>query len=116
MLLEVDDINTYRGPAHILRGVSINVDTDEVAALVGRNGAGRTTIIVTHRFTTAMRADVIHVMEQGRIVESGSHADLLAAGGRYAFSWARQSGEPTSPDAGPSRGILQPTLQLSSIS
>ncbi len=45
MLLEVEDINTYRGPAHILRGVSISVDTDEVVALVGRNGAGRTTII-----------------------------------------------------------------------
>ena len=45
MLLEVDDINTYRGPAHVLRGVSINVDKDEVVALVGRNGAGRTTII-----------------------------------------------------------------------
>ena len=45
MLLEVDDVNTYRGPAHILRGVSINVDTNEVVALVGRNGAGRTTII-----------------------------------------------------------------------
>ena len=45
MLLEVHDINTYRGPAHILRGVSINVDNDEVVALVGRNGAGRTTII-----------------------------------------------------------------------
>jgi branched-chain amino acid transport system ATP-binding protein len=45
VLLEVDDINTYRGPAHILRGVSVNVDTDEVVALVGRNGAGRTTII-----------------------------------------------------------------------
>ncbi len=45
MLLEVDDINTYRGPAHILRGVSIDVDVDEVVALVGRNGAGRTTII-----------------------------------------------------------------------
>jgi branched-chain amino acid transport system ATP-binding protein len=45
VLLEVDDIDTYRGPAHILRGVSINVDTDEVVALVGRNGAGRTTII-----------------------------------------------------------------------
>src|SRR5258708_10210631 len=45
MLLEVNDISTYRGTAHILRGVSINVDTDEVVALVGRNGAGRTTII-----------------------------------------------------------------------
>jgi branched-chain amino acid transport system ATP-binding protein len=45
VLLEIKDINTYRGPAHILRGVSISVDTDEVVALVGRNGAGRTTII-----------------------------------------------------------------------
>ncbi len=45
MLLEVKGINTYRGPAHILHGVSISVDTDEVVALVGRNGAGRTTII-----------------------------------------------------------------------
>jgi branched-chain amino acid transport system ATP-binding protein len=45
VLLEVSNINTYRGPAHILRGVSINVDSDEVVALVGRNGAGRTTII-----------------------------------------------------------------------
>jgi len=45
VLLEVYDINTYRGPAHVLRGVSIKVDTDEVVALVGRNGAGRTTII-----------------------------------------------------------------------
>ena len=45
VLLEVYDINTYRGPAHVLRGVSINVDTNEVVALVGRNGAGRTTII-----------------------------------------------------------------------
>jgi branched-chain amino acid transport system ATP-binding protein len=45
VLLDVKDINTYRGPAHILRGVSISVDADEVVALVGRNGAGRTTII-----------------------------------------------------------------------
>ena len=45
MLLEVDNINTFRGPAHILRGVSLHVDDNEVVSLVGRNGAGRTTII-----------------------------------------------------------------------
>ena len=45
MLLEVDNINTFRGPAHILRDVSINVGDNEVVSLVGRNGAGRTTII-----------------------------------------------------------------------
>lgn len=45
MLLEIDNINTFRGPAHILRGVSLHVDDNEVVSLVGRNGAGRTTII-----------------------------------------------------------------------
>jgi ATP-binding cassette subfamily B protein len=51
---------------------------------------GRTAIVITHRFTTAMRADVIHVMDAGRIVESGSHDELLARGGLYARSWAEQ--------------------------
>ena len=55
--------------------------------------AGRTAIIVTHRITTAMRADTIHVLEQGRVVESGSHAELLAHGGRYASAWQAQVGE-----------------------
>jgi ATP-binding cassette subfamily B protein len=51
---------------------------------------GRTALIVTHRFTTAMRADVIHVMHSGKLVESGTHAELLAHGGRYAASWRAQ--------------------------
>jgi len=45
VLLEVVDVNTYRGPAHVLRGVSLAVGDNEVVSLVGRNGAGRTTII-----------------------------------------------------------------------
>src|SRR5262245_1619847 len=53
--------------------------------------AGRTTIIITHRFTTAMQADRIHVMDDGRVVESGTHEELLARGGRYAQSWMRQT-------------------------
>lgn len=52
--------------------------------------AGRTAIVITHRFTTALHADVIHVMGQGRILESGSHTELLARGGRYARSWTQQ--------------------------
>jgi len=53
--------------------------------------AGRTVVIISHRFTTAMQADVIHVMEQGRIVESGTHAQLVKRGGQYAQSWEAQS-------------------------
>ena len=45
---------------------------------------GRTAIIVAHRLTTAMRADRIAVVERGRIVELGSHEELLERGGRYA--------------------------------
>lgn len=50
----------------------------------------RTTVIITHRLTTAMRADLIHVMHNGRVVESGSHAELLAIAGRYKESWDAQ--------------------------
>jgi ATP-binding cassette subfamily B protein len=52
--------------------------------------SGSTALVITHRFTTALRADVIHVMEDGRIVESGSHTELLELGGRYARSWHEQ--------------------------
>ena len=55
-----------------------------------RLAVGRTAIVITHRFTTAMHADVIHVMEAGRIVESGTHEDLLFQEGRYCESWKRQ--------------------------
>lgn len=50
----------------------------------------KTALIITHRFTTAKRADVIHVMHKGQIVESGSHDELVGQNGHYAASWRAQ--------------------------
>jgi len=51
---------------------------------------GRTTLSIAHRLSTVVGADVIHVVEAGRIVESGTHAELLARGGLYAELAAQQ--------------------------
>ena len=52
--------------------------------------ADRTTLIIAHRLSTVIHADEILVLEQGRVVERGRHADLLRAGGQYAAMWRRQ--------------------------
>ncbi|MEU8785880.1 ABC transporter ATP-binding protein [Streptomyces sp. NPDC048637] len=64
----------------------VNHATDR---LVGR----RTTLVVAHRLTTAARADRVVVLDRGRIVEDGSHAQLLARDGRYAELWRTFTGE-----------------------
>ncbi|MFD3405697.1 ABC transporter ATP-binding protein [Kribbella sp. NPDC058693] len=80
---------------------------DEATAEAGSAGArelerasaaatiGRTTLVVAHRLTQAEQADRIVVLDHGRVVESGTHADLLAAGGRYAQLWRSWTGTST---------------------
>ena len=53
---------------------------------------GRTTIVVAHRLSTIVDADVIVVLDQGHVMEQGTHADLLAAGGGYARLYGMQAG------------------------
>jgi ATP-binding cassette subfamily C protein len=77
---------------------------DEATAEAGSAGArvleaaaeralrGRTAIVVAHRLTQALSADRVVVMDKGRIVEIGRHADLVAAGGPYATLWSAWAG------------------------
>ena len=53
---------------------------------------GKTVIAIAHRLSTIQRMDRIVVLDEGRVVEEGDHATLLAAGGLYARFWGRQSG------------------------
>ncbi len=72
-----------------------------IQAELDRIQRGRTTLVIAHRLSTVMGADQILVMDRGRIVERGSHADLLAQGGQYAQMWQLQqkAGELTPSDA-----------------
>jgi len=58
-----------------------------------RASAGHTTLAIAHRLSTIVDADEILVLEQGRVIERGSHQALLAAGGHYAAMWALQQKE-----------------------
>jgi ABC-type multidrug transport system fused ATPase/permease subunit len=53
---------------------------------------GKTVIAIAHRLSTIAQMDRIVVLDQGRIIEEGTHEALLARGGLYARYWARQSG------------------------
>ena len=66
---------------------------------------GKTTLVIAHRLSTVVDAHEILVMEAGRIIERGTHAQLLAARGRYADMWAlQQSAERTDDGRAPSEG------------
>ena len=66
---------------------------DEVQTALREAAKGRTTLAVAHRLSTVANADMIVVLDGGRVIERGTHDELVASGGFYADLWARQSGK-----------------------
>ncbi|MEN9395649.1 MAG: hypothetical protein RLZ81_179 [Pseudomonadota bacterium] len=83
-------------PILILDEATSAVDNETEAAIqrsLDVVSRGRSTLIIAHRLSTVRQADCIHLLEAGRIVESGTHDELLALGGGYAALWRLQTGE-----------------------
>ncbi|SFD80754.1 ABCB family ABC transporter ATP-binding protein/permease [Roseivivax sediminis] len=73
---------------------ALDTETEQgIQEALARAAEGRSVLTIAHRLSTVADADRIVVLEAGEVVEEGSHADLLARGGRYAGLWARQAAE-----------------------
>ena len=87
----------YRDPAVLVLDEATSAIDNETEAAIQRSLAthakDRSTLVVAHRLSTVRHADAIHVLENGRIIESGTHEALLARGGAYAALWRLQTGE-----------------------
>ena len=82
-------------PILVLDEATSALDSEVEAAIqrqLERLMAGKTVIAIAHRLSTIAAMDRLVVLDQGRVVEQGTHAELLAAGGLYARIWNRQSG------------------------
>ncbi len=72
----------------------------QVQAALDTLTRGRTTVVIAHRLSTVTAADIIYVMDGGRVVEQGTHRSLLEAGGAYARLYAVQFAEQAASDSG----------------
>ena len=90
-------------PILILDEATSSVDNETEAAIqrsLERIAVGRTTIVIAHRLSTVRSADMIYVLQAGRLKESGRHEDLVRIDGLYAALWRVQTGEQRLLEAG----------------
>jgi ATP-binding cassette, subfamily B, bacterial len=93
-----------RNPRILILDEATSAVDNETEAAIQRSleklVVGRTSLIIAHRLSTVRHADVIYVIEAGRIVEAGTHAQLIANGRQYAALWRIQTGEHLSSERG----------------
>jgi ATP-binding cassette, subfamily B, bacterial len=86
-----------RNPSILVLDEATSAVDNETEAAIQRSlmrvSHQRTTIVIAHRLSTIRHADAIHVLQAGRVAESGTHDELVATGGLYAALWAVQTGE-----------------------
>lgn len=83
----------HDSPIYIFDEATSNIDVEsenDIMALIRELARTKTVILISHRLANSTGADRIYVMDGGRVVQSGTHAALLAAGGRYAELWNAQ--------------------------
>jgi len=75
----------------VLEAILVAKAEHELFARIGELFAGRSVLLISHRFSTVRSADRIYVLNEGRLVEAGTHAELLARGGTYAELFTLQA-------------------------
>ncbi|AZP14676.1 ABC transporter ATP-binding protein [Undibacterium parvum] len=88
-----------KNPAILILDEATSAVDNETEAAIQRSldvvSRGRTTVIIAHRLSTVRQADCIHLMEDGQIIESGTHEELLSLDAGYAALWRLQTGQRT---------------------